>query len=264
MLFDFDDILIEPELHTSIRSRKSVDVLDEKQMLPLFTAPMDTVISEANSQIFNNQKIYSIIPRKIEYSPNYYSTDYKVWYSYGLDDFEKIFITQKIELQPAEKAYALIDIANGHMRIVKELVERSKEIYGRQLVLMVGNCANPLTFLSLAQAGADYIRMGIGNGCFIPGSQVKTKNGIIPIEEIKNGDRVLTHNNRYMEVTQLFAYDKDEEIILINGIGSTKNHKYYVIQKKYQNIVNDDNLNMYAEWITADLLDEKIHLLIEF
>jgi len=164
MLFDFDDILIEPELHTSIRSRKSVDVLDEKQMLPLFTAPMDTVISEANSQIFNDQKIYSIIPRKIEYSPNYYSTDYKVWYSYGLDDFEKIFITQKIELQPAEKAYALIDIANGHMRIVKELVERSKEIYGRQLVLMVGNCASPLTFLSLAQSGADYIRMGIGNG----------------------------------------------------------------------------------------------------
>jgi IMP dehydrogenase/GMP reductase len=50
------------------------------------------------------------------------------------------------------------------MNEVKYLVENSKEKYGRSLVLMVGNCANPITFLSLSQAGADYVRMGIGNG----------------------------------------------------------------------------------------------------
>jgi IMP dehydrogenase/GMP reductase len=165
MLFDFDDILIEPEVHTSIRSRKKVDVFDEKQMLPLFTAPMDTVIDINNAKIFNENKIYGIIPRLSgEYTLDYFSTDYKVWYSYGLDDFKRIFIDNQANIPLGSKAYALIDIANGHMDLIKELVESSKKIYGRSLVLMVGNCANPLTFLSLSQSGADYVRMGIGNG----------------------------------------------------------------------------------------------------
>jgi len=164
MLFDFDDILIEPEIHTGILSRKKVDVFDEKQMLPLFTAPMDTVISIENYSVFNSHKIYGIIPRKTEYDLNHVSIDHKVWFSYGLDDFKKIFIDNRAPIGLGERAYALIDIANGHMRIVKELVEQSKEIYGGSLVIMVGNCANPLTYMSLAQAGADYVRMGIGNG----------------------------------------------------------------------------------------------------
>lgn len=164
MLFDFDDILIEPELHTNIVSRKKVDVLEEKQMLPLFTAPMDTVISEENCMIFNSNKIYSIIPRKSNLSQKDVSTDHKIWFAYGLDDFKKIFIDNHIDIHPKDKVYALIDIANGHMKVVKDLLVQSKEIYGRQLVLMVGNCANPMTYLSLAQAGADYVRMGIGNG----------------------------------------------------------------------------------------------------
>ena len=164
MLFDFDDILIEPEMHTSIRSRKQIDAMDEKQMLPLFTAPMDTVINEENVNVFNDNKIYGIIPRKSNAGLDYISTDYKIWYSYGLDDFKKIFIENDINLKIGEKAFALIDVANGHMNEVKNLVVDSKEKYGRSLVLMVGNCANPITFLSLSQAGADYVRMGIGNG----------------------------------------------------------------------------------------------------
>lgn len=164
MLFDFDDILIEPEMHTSIRSRKQIDAMDEKKMLPLFTAPMDTVINDENVNLFNTNKIYGIIPRKANAGLDYISTDYKVWYSYGLDDFKKIFIDNNINIRLGEKVFALIDVANGHMNEVKDLVVNSKEKYGRSLVLMVGNCANPITFLSLSQAGADYVRMGIGNG----------------------------------------------------------------------------------------------------
>lgn len=263
MLFDFDDILIEPEIHTSIRSRKHIDAMDEKQMLPLFTAPMDTVINEDNVKVFNDNKIYGIIPRKANAGLDHISTDYKVWYSYGLDDFKKIFIDNDINLRLGEKSFALIDVANGHMNEVKDLVVNSKEKYGRTLVLMVGNCANPLTFLSLSQAGADYVRMGIGNGCFVPGSMVRTNKGSVSIEEISKGDYVLTHNNRYRAVEKIYTYKKDETITYINGIGSTSSHEYYIIEKKYSELINDKNIHEYAKWIPAGELSEEEHLLIE-
>ena len=163
-LFDFDDILIEPEVISPIRSRKSVDVHDSLQMLPIFTAPMDTVISEDNIEIFNNQKIYTILPRKITYTDQDISTYPKVWKSYGMEDFREFFLKRVKKIPIGERVYVLIDIANGHMKDLHDMVAQAKKAYGSTMCLMVGNCANPSTYLAMAQAGADYVRMGIGNG----------------------------------------------------------------------------------------------------
>ena len=53
--FDFNDITLVPETISTIRSRKEVNPYIENGMLPLFTAPMDTVIDR------NNFNIYKII-----------------------------------------------------------------------------------------------------------------------------------------------------------------------------------------------------------
>ena len=52
MKFDFDDILIQPAAISRIESRKQVDVFYEDGYLPLFTAPMDTVIDDRNYSRF--------------------------------------------------------------------------------------------------------------------------------------------------------------------------------------------------------------------
>jgi hypothetical protein len=251
MLFDFDDILIEPEIHTSIRSRKKIDPLDEKRMLPLFTAPMDTVISEENSGIFSKNKIYSIIPRKKEVDPSYFSTDHKVWFSYSLDDFKKVFIDNKISVEPGKNIYALIDVANGHMDIVKDLVKESKEIYGRTLVLMVGNCANPMTFLSLAQAGADYVRMGIGNG---GGCLTTEQTGIgYPMASLIHETHKI-QSERSLYNTKIVAdggFKKYSDVIKALALGAD-----YVMLGSIFNKALESCAPTYRDWTNGDLVDQ--------
>ncbi|MEK6883370.1 MAG: hypothetical protein AABY22_27325, partial [Nanoarchaeota archaeon] len=58
--FDFDDILIEPEIVTTINSRYNDIKLEYN---PLFTAAMDTVVSKDNYKLFLNEGINVCLPR---------------------------------------------------------------------------------------------------------------------------------------------------------------------------------------------------------
>lgn len=164
VLIDFDDLIIIPEILSDISSRKEVNTKDKYGMLPLFTAPMDTVVNEDNADKFIDNKIYSIIPRKMN-SCDTSCTPFK-WYAYGLEEFENMFLNKVLSVEENENAkfYALIDIANGHMKRLYELAKKAKEMYSDRLVLMVGNVANPQTYEEFAKIGVDYIRLGIGNG----------------------------------------------------------------------------------------------------
>ena len=162
--FDFDDILIEPSELSYIDSRKQVNLYDNNGMLPLFTAPMDTVVDINNVEMFKNNLIYPILPRTVEtdvFKSYIYTTDDKYWTAVGLKEFEDIFLESEFSFN---KKYILIDIANGHMKKLLDDVELAKKKYGDKLILMVGNIANPDTYVYLSNAGADYCRAGVGNG----------------------------------------------------------------------------------------------------
>lgn len=163
MKFDFDDILLTPEL-SNITSRSQVIPYDINDMLPLMTAPMDTVIDINNANTFIENKIYSVMPRGERETD--ISCNRSYWYSYGLDEFQDIFLNSKLDFYDVDcnKFYALIDVANGHMQLIIDLIKRAKSMYGEQIVLMVGNIASPRAFQYLGEAGADYIRCGIGGG----------------------------------------------------------------------------------------------------
>ena len=161
--FDLNDILIEPATSSKIRSRSEINPYTENGTLPLFAAPMDTVVNGRNCSLYNNLKLNVCLPRCVKTKDSHED----VFVSYSLDEFNKRYLYYNSELYAPgilNKHYVLIDIANGHMRALEDSVEKAKKLYHAKLVLMVGNIANSEAYENLSNAGADYIRVGIGNG----------------------------------------------------------------------------------------------------
>lgn len=148
--FDFNDILIRPSAVSTIRSRKEINPF-HNGFLPLITAPMDTVVDLENKDLFSNLKIKLCLPRGEKYEGGFIS--------YSLDRILELTVLKQLN---ATGKY-LIDIANGHMQKLIEVTLLIRETYPN-ITLMVGNIANPETYVKLSNAGADYIRIGIGNG----------------------------------------------------------------------------------------------------
>ena len=155
MKLDWNDISIVPAIISDISSRSEINPLLNGN-LPLFTAPMDTVIDETNIHNFEKNNINICLPRNIKYSDlkndNYF-------YSYGIDEVIEIFNSEKNFPKKV-----LIDVANGHMQKLLDISKSIKDKFGNDVELMVGNIANPQTYKKYCEIGVDWIRVGIGGG----------------------------------------------------------------------------------------------------
>lgn len=153
--YDFNDIVIIPKDQTYINSRYNEinPYYHNPHMgfhLPLFTAPMDTVVNMQNAHVFQTNKIAVVMPRT-EKNGILYST----FTSFGLKDTPTLNENVK---------YVLLDIANGHMNSVLQWCINLKKKYP-DIEIMAGNIANPQTYKLYCDSGViNYARVGIGNG----------------------------------------------------------------------------------------------------
>jgi IMP dehydrogenase/GMP reductase len=153
---DFNDLVIQPASSSDVDSRIEINPYDEQNMLPLFVAPMDTVVSPLNMNLFLKSKINVCMPRGNRPMQNSNGT---IFTSYSLNEFEENFLNR--DVHPPK--YILIDIANGHMKKLEAAIIKFKKRYPNVFV-MAGNVANSDTYRRLSLAGADAVRIGIGNG----------------------------------------------------------------------------------------------------
>ena len=164
--YTYEDLTIKPCIVSEINHRIECNPFDKDGMLPLFTAPMDTVVNEENFNQFELNKITSILPRVEQYPLETrvtYATGGK-WAAFSLDEFIHYFCTPVIPMFKGFPMKALIDVANGHMQRLFDAAKKAKSIWGRNLILMGGNIANEETYDLYADAGFDYVRIGIGGG----------------------------------------------------------------------------------------------------
>jgi hypothetical protein len=235
--FDFDDILIVPNINTNITSRYKDIILPKK--LPLFTAPMDTVVNFDNMDLFMDNGINVTLPRTLKYEDfdyrtrNMNATEYsKVFISMGFIDIE-FYLKNNFKVF-REGQHILIDVANGH---IKKIIDYAKEIKKLRpdIIIMVGNIANPDTYWWYAENDCvDYIRVGIGNGCFAKGSRILMANGYYKnIENMLFGDEIITMDGNVAKVKRLIPKGKKNVINLKTSMSPketivTPDHNYFV------------------------------------
>lgn len=284
----YNDVLLLPDkspfnsrndpsisLATELTNNLSLDI-------PIISANMDTVTGSEMCikmrefggmgilhRFHANDDIYKDEILKVVNASGAFTTTPQVAFSVGCDskwiDFTKNLLKNKYLIS----FVVCLDVAHGHMQQAIDTVKKFKTLKGEFVKngiimhIIAGNVVTPWGVRDLAEAGADVIKIGIG--CFIAGTEVVTTNGIENIENIKIGDFVLTHRGNFKEVTDLPSREENKEILNIikekNQIKCTKNHEFYVLHKKYQNFVTDENIDSYAEWISAENLNSEYFLL---
>lgn len=168
----YADLTIIPAVISKIKSRKECNIFYEDGNLPIFAAPMMTVVNEHNYKIYEDNKINVIIPRTVKYKQRISFLNKEKWVAFSLKEFIKLFCTFADNDMPcveSNKTYkVLIDMADGHMEDLYTYTFTAKRVadnYGYKVIIMVGNIANPETYRWICMnTKVDYVRLAIGSG----------------------------------------------------------------------------------------------------
>lgn len=184
----FDDVLIVPNQHCEIGSRKDPDVsvvLDEERDLvlsePVIASPMDTVASPELLGAMSAAGTFGIMHRYGSYRDQVETV--AAARELALAERAMVFENDLFAVSIGSKdafcddldelldcvSIVCVDVANGDSVDSVNMV-RNLRRYQPNLHIIAGNVATPQGFHRLCEAGADSIRVGIG-----PGSACSTR-----------------------------------------------------------------------------------------
>ena len=278
---DFSDVLIKPR-RSSIDSRSKVDITREYKFKWCPYVIKGTGIMQANMGTIGN---FEVSRRMLDNGlfaclHKHHNIDeligfYKELIKRGDDTWRRCLLgiglrdngTDKLRQINKELGIQVgikFDVPNGYIPQVKDkVIELRKEF--PEMFIMVGNVVTGDITEDLILSGADCVAIGIGNGaqCILNGTPVMTKNGLVEIQDIKEGDEILTHTGEYHKVTTKLCYTHHKEKLNINGVDCTPEHKFLVINKTDKDKVTEDTLMKYAYWCEAYELNEETQLIVK-
>lgn len=189
---DFDDVLIKPK-RSSLSSRKDVDIEREFTFLhskkiwkgvPIMASNMDTVGTWEMRDVLSSyhmptmiHKFYDqtdwVIEMRDNSSYNFHPTEAiqkfanNVKYtipSFGIRDEDTQLLFKLIEIVEYFPNIVCFDVANGYTQRYIDHISRMRDMFGESLTIIAGNVATPEATEALIFAGADVVKIGIGNG----------------------------------------------------------------------------------------------------
>lgn len=163
MMYSLNEIALIPSITSPVSSRSEVCcTYSHEDKLPVFVAPMTSLIDMHNFHIYKKSDFQVIMPiwhnnykERMDNLMNGY------WTALTLDEFIHIFCSVTIP-EDDTHYHVLIDCANGHMTKLLDAVKDAKQEFGFNLTVMAGNLATPETYRNYCDAGIDYCRLGIG------------------------------------------------------------------------------------------------------
>lgn len=171
--YSYNDLTIIPKEFSQVNSRAEIDTFINNN-LPIFTAPMASVVSDNNYKTFIKNNIIPIIPRNISLNIRKDLMKNEIWITLSLKEFQDLFINNANNNLNNKTYYICIDIANGHMQKLYLMCKDAKLLakqYNYNIIIMTGNIANPETYRTICYECIysdfkiiDYIRCGIGGG----------------------------------------------------------------------------------------------------
>lgn len=269
----FDDVLLLPN-RSDVPSRNS-EKLDLSShftsgigmRLPIISANMDTItegrMAIAMGKAGGQGILHRFYKSKTEWLKDILAVEEAGLlpaFSIGVSKDDVRLVEEVLNRLKQPKCVVTVDVAHGHHQLVFDQVRRLALGFANNINVIAGNVCTPEGAAYLVSAGANGVKVGVGGGCFLPGTKITTLNGLKNIEDITTDDTVLTHTGSYEKVTATTSRLEEKEILEINDIKCTSNHEFYVVDKTDLDKISDENIHSFAKWIRADELNENYFL----
>ena len=167
----YSDVALIPNF-SNARSRSecdaSVDIGGKKFKLPVIPANMKAVIDESHCHWMSENNYFYIMHRfDIDIQAFIENANRENWktisVSLGVKRRDKA-IVDNIRSSKARVDYITLDIAHGHSILMKEMIEYCRKNLPEDVIIIAGNVSTPDAVADLSAWGADYIKVGIGQG----------------------------------------------------------------------------------------------------